>query len=307
MTRSIWNLLRYLPLSVQGAIKRYTSEGFRIWLREHAGASPHTIPDEVREVADGRRFHIGPDWIYWAIHMGLDFEPEPTAMVRKLVRPGDRVLDVGANFGWYTTLFAQEVGDRGQVFAFEPVPSTMERLRENLALNWLERRVTTVPAAVGKEPGEVTVYLFDRLSHSCASLSTLGETEYQSVAAPIVPLDRFATEHAMERVDFLKCDVEGSELAVLQGATKILSGPEAPIILIELNDDTSRSFGYSKQDLWQKLRDLGYDQFYHIASPTRLVPVTKAAQLQSMDAMLCGKGDRIAKRLSQADRRRQAA
>src|SRR5262245_21476318 len=79
MMTHAWKLIQFLPLGVQSAIKRYTSERARIRLREFFGAGPQTIPNGIRTVRDGRRFHIGPDWIYWAIHMGLDFEPEPTA------------------------------------------------------------------------------------------------------------------------------------------------------------------------------------------------------------------------------------
>lgn len=307
MRNPLWKLLQYLPLSVQTALKRHTSERFRMWLRLHAGASPMAIADEIRQVPDGRRFHIGPDWIYWALAMGMEFEPELSTVVRKLVGDGETIVDVGANFGWYATLFAQQAGPCGKVIAFEPVPSTLARLRENLELNRLSDRVTTVQSAVGSACGEATIYVFDKLSHSCASLSRLGESEYRATPTPVVTLDSYIDAQRLERVDFLKCDVEGSELSVLQGAARLLSRPDAPIVLIELNSNTSRSFGYEKQDVWRALKSAGYDEFYHVASSKKLVPVDSERQLGAMDALLCAKHGRIAERLKVGLSARRAA
>src|SRR5581483_5730023 len=128
----LWRLLRFLPPGWSTFIKRHSSSGLRFWLRQHLGADYAAIPDQVCTVPDGRRFHIGPDWAYWPLYMGMEHEPEATSAARQLVRPGDVVIDVGANYGWFTTLFAQAVGPTGHVYAFEPVPATYERLLEHL-------------------------------------------------------------------------------------------------------------------------------------------------------------------------------
>jgi FkbM family methyltransferase len=307
MMTHAWKLLRFLPLTVQSAIKRYTSERVRIRLRTLLGAGPETIPDGFRTARDGRRFHIGPDWIYWGLHMGLDFEPEPTDVVRRLLREGDTVVDVGANFGWYTTLCARHVGTRGHVFAFEPVPATYDRLIENLALNGLQHRVTAVRAAVAEQSGEATVYVFDKTSHACASLATLDETNYRSVSAPLVNLDDFLDTHKVMHVDFLKCDVEGSELAVLKGCSRKLRAPDSPIILVELNATTSRAFSFGKGDIWKCLSEFGYDRFFDVRSARKVRRLTDLREVDNLDLMLCAKGELVEKRLFESSVRRNAA
>src|ERR1700687_1672184 len=143
-----WTLLKYVPPGLLRAVKRHTSSRFRFWLREHAGGSYTSIPDSIVRIADGRQFHVGPDMIYWPLHIGVDLEPEATSIVRRIIRPGDVVIDVGANFGWYTTLLAELVGESGHVYSFEPVPAAHDRLVENVRLNQSDRRVKVVRSAV---------------------------------------------------------------------------------------------------------------------------------------------------------------
>jgi FkbM family methyltransferase len=307
MMTHAWKLIRFLPLDFQSAIKRYTSETVRIRLREFFGAGPQTIPICIRTVRDGRRFHIGPDWIYWAIHMGLDFEPEPTALVRRLLREGDTVVDVGANFGWYTTLCAQVVGASGHVYAFEPVPATYDRLNENLDLNDLHHRVSAVRAAVAERSGEATVYVFDKTSHACASLADFDETDCRSISAPMVDLNSFLDAHSVKHVDFLKCDVEGSELAVLKGCDRLLRSRNSPIILVELNATTSRAFGFEKSDIWRYLDECGYDHFFDVRSARKVRRLTELREVDDLDLILCAKGDMVETRLLDSSGCRTAA
>jgi FkbM family methyltransferase len=296
--KSIWGLLKYMPPSVLSVVKNCTSSRLRLWIRQNFGANYADIPNRIVTVADGRKFKIGPDCIYWALHMGLEFEPEASGIVRRLVHPGDTVVDVGANFGWYSTLCAAAAGPAGKVFAFEPVPSTYQRLLENLRHNQFATRVTAVRSAVGQQQGEVTVYVFDHLSHSCASLSTLDQDQYQAVSAPLIDLDSFLAAKHVENVDFLKCDVEGSELAVLQGCRKLLSKPDAPLVLVELNADTSRAFGFQKDDIWQLLRDQGYDHFYAIQSPHNLRRVQEIREIRKLHLLLAAKGETAQQRMA---------
>src|SRR5262245_54287633 len=119
----MWRLVRFVPPGLLRLVKRHSSSRLRLWLRERLGASHENIPDRVIQASDGRWFHIGPDRVYWSLFMGLDYEPDVTAVVRRLLRSGDVAFDLGANFGWFTTLFADSVGSSGYVHAFEPLPS----------------------------------------------------------------------------------------------------------------------------------------------------------------------------------------
>ncbi len=289
----VWRLLKYIPPGMLVLVKRFTGARCRMWVREVFGGTYRSIPDRIVRITDGRKFHIGPDCIYWPLHIGLDFEPEATAMVRRLVRPGDTVVDAGANYGWYTTLLAELVGNSGHVHAFEPVPTTYTRLTEHVEINHLEKRVSAIHAAIGKEPGEMEIHLFAGLSHSRASLSTLGFTTSNTFLTPVIPLDRYLDTRGVQKVDFLKCDVEGSELMVLQGAQSLLDKPEAPMILIELNHETCEAFSYKTTDLWRYLQKHGYDHFYEIDAMNHLRRVFTEAEIEKINLLLCGKGLRI--------------
>jgi hypothetical protein len=76
-----------------------------------------------------------------------DYEPTLTRALRRLVRPGATVFDIGANFGWYTCLLARAVGSEGHVHAFEPVPSITALARETIELNQAEHLRRSAPLA----------------------------------------------------------------------------------------------------------------------------------------------------------------
>lgn len=266
----MWKLLQYLPPSFLTFIKHNTSGQFRYLLRQKLGSQWQDIPETVYAIKDGRKFEIGPDGVYWGIYYGLGYEPEVTNILANLVKPDDVVLDIGTNFGWYTTLFAQIVGNQGKIHSFEPSPSTYEKLQKNIELNNCQDLVIANRSAMGEHEGTAQINVFTQRSHACASLSTLGETDYQAFDTPLTTLDLYMKKQGIERINFLKIDVEGSELAVLKGAADLLSSPSAPPMMIEINDDTSQAFGYTSEQIWNQLCEYGYDQFYAMTSGEKL-------------------------------------
>lgn len=294
----LWRNLKFVPDPCLTAIKRLTTAQFRLRLREMLGGSVSLIPDKVITVSDGRKIHIGPDLIYWSIYQGLEFEPEATAAFHRLILPGDTVIDAGANYGWFATLFGQLVGGEGRVLAFEPVPTTYDRLREHIEINGLTNVVQAERSALGAESGETDIHVFQGLSHARASLSALSREDYVRIATPVQTIDEVVRSAALDRVDFIKCDVEGSELAVLRGARELLSTPESPIIAIELNDDTSIAMGYTTEQLQSQLRDYGYDHFYSLDAAERLKRVRTAKELNATSLLLASKGTQAEDRMA---------
>lgn len=296
-----WWPIRLLPEKVVRLLQKRLSHDAKLYLREKFGASYQLIPEEIVAIPDGRRIRVGPDLSYWSIYYGKGYEPEASYVVSKIIKTGDVVVDVGANFGWYTTLFAIIVGEEGAVYAFEPVPQTFERLLDNLALNGLEQRVVANRGAVGDVAGTVDLHVFNDLSFACASISTLDQTEYETFPASMITLEDYLSERNVKRVDFIKCDVEGAELKVLKGCTELLSSEEAPIILIELNDNTSAALGFSKEDLFHYLQEHGYDAFYEILSSHKLHRIKQVVQIRSLDLLIGAKGHAVDERLSGHD------
>jgi FkbM family methyltransferase len=293
----MWSLLRLLPPEVLTFIKRHTPARVRFAIRQRLGADYRRIPDKVTHSSDGRLFHIGPDPIYWAIYQGLEYEPEASGLVRRLMRRGDVVADVGANVGWYSTLFAQLVGKSGHVYAFEPVPVTCARLEENIVLNGMQDRVTVVGKALGATQSAAEIHLFTDRSAALASLSPLGSSTFTRVRVEVTSLDQFVSENGIPRIDMVKCDVEGAEFDVLTGASVLLANADAPMVLIELNRETLAQFGHTKGDLMYLLKSAGYARFFDLSSSRRLRRVHTPKDLDAMDLMICGKDPQMEARI----------
>lgn len=130
------------------------------------------------------------------------------------VEPGDIVLDCGACWGDTALYFATEARETGQVFSFEFVPENLEVLRENLARNpALAERITIVDRPLSAVSGERLHFIESGTSSRRTPDSTRASLQLSTTS-----IDEFVDEQGLQRVDFLKMDIEGSELAALQGA-----------------------------------------------------------------------------------------
>jgi FkbM family methyltransferase len=157
----------------------------------------------------------GPKHVDW---------PELNWIKDHCIKPGDVVVDCGANHGFSTVLFAKWVGERGKVYAFEPSSHNMAILKENLQLNSVTN-VICYQAAVGAAAGRVSIS-----SHPNASvvLSPGGDDSLEKVA--LVKLDDVLQT---EKPNFVKLDVEGFEREALKGARRLLAS--APRLDLELH------------------------------------------------------------------------
>jgi FkbM family methyltransferase len=183
----------------------------------------------------------------------------------RLVRRGDVVFDVGANLGYYTVLFSHLAGPRGEVHAFEPVPATFERLAASLARECRSGNVQANRTAVGDSTGTAVLFLPGD-DHGQASLARhAGDGSWSAGpavtehASPLTTLDAYARERGVRRIDFLKCDVEGAELAVLLGAAGLLER-HRPVLHLEVCPAWTRDFGYAPGELAEFVRGLGYSE-----------------------------------------------
>ncbi|MBL7714112.1 MAG: FkbM family methyltransferase [Bdellovibrionales bacterium] len=171
------------------------------------------------------------------------FEPDVTLSYQKILRPGDRVLDIGANFGAHTLRFAQAVGPTGHVVAFEPTRYALDRLRQNLALNpEFSSQVEVQFSFLGRTPSAE----IPKAVSSSFRLASFSESEERNPkdfgfaksteGAASTTLDLFTAglpgrpENAM---DFVKLDVDGNETEVIAGASSTLKSLR-PVFLVEI-------------------------------------------------------------------------
>jgi FkbM family methyltransferase len=184
---------------------------------------------------DGRQFN-GREWIRLSPFADCPWEPEIQAVLRRLTRPGDAVLDVGANDGLHTVLLAQCVGPAGHVVAVEPNPMLMACLSRTVAELG---NVSLHAAALGEAPGELPLYVTEDHTRSSLANWTVGIDGHgagRTCLVPVTTVDRLlADEPALRRrtVDLVKADVEGAEALVFRGARATLDRPDAPVIVYE--------------------------------------------------------------------------
>ena len=176
--------------------------------------------------------------------------------VRQLIRPGDWVIDIGANVGLLTGDMCASVGDGGAVWAIEPVPRNLQRLRELREANQLDQ-LTILNVAVADKVGTATLKLPAVAGSGWASFTASWLTG-GTLDVPTTTLDTLCREAPRaKRLSFIKIDVEGAEPLVLAGAVKTLT-TYRPWILCEFNDPVLRDAGSSPEALLDQFDALRY-------------------------------------------------
>lgn len=160
------------------------------------------------------------------------YEPATLALFDAVLRPGDTMVDVGANLGLMTIHAATRVGPDGRVIAIEPHPVYHRRLLDNLALNALAN-VDAVRIAAGDAVGEATLYDVPEVSIGRSSLIVPDVPHQAAGTVAVEPLDAILARRRAGPVRLLKLDVEGFELRVLRGAAALLAAQ--PIICMEVS------------------------------------------------------------------------
>jgi FkbM family methyltransferase len=176
-----------------------------------------SVPLPVR-LPYGGWWLAGDDEMGDAVFTG-NFEESERRFIQGFLKPGMTVLDIGAHHGFYTVLAAKMVGPAGRVMSFEPSPRERERLLAHLRLNRILERVSVFPIALGRETAESTLYVVAGRDTGCNSLRPPAVTEpTRAVQVQVTSLDALLVEQNVPHVDFIKMDVEGAELDVLNGA-----------------------------------------------------------------------------------------
>ena len=194
------------------------------------------------------------EWVNWDKRVYLSF-----------IRRGDVVVDVGANVGAHSVFFSHLVGPGGKVISFEPLPRNLASMRRLFDRRLRHPNVTVIEAAVGNPADGVqrTELLIPGSDATQASLksqsagSWTADVEVEKAECAFTSLDRDVVVSQLDRVSFLKIDVEGGELDVLRGAARTIS-LHRPLIYCEAYEKWTRSFGYAPSDLISLVRSLGY-------------------------------------------------
>ena len=210
-----------------------------------------------------------------------------TELVEKEVGVGMHVLEVGANIGYYVLLEASKVGEGGKIFAFEPDPRNLKLLEKNILINNLVEKVKVYNVAAGAQntTGNLCLYKETNLNNFLSNV--INEQKVEGfVKTKIIKLDDFPE---INKIDFIRMDVEGYECFVIDGAMGFLKNKSNIKLLIEVHSNA-----YNKEELdfskrIKNLAELGFKAKYVIsdgsARPQKIIskgyePIKTATELK---------------------------
>ncbi|WP_338663916.1 FkbM family methyltransferase [Pararoseomonas sp. SCSIO 73927] len=229
-----------------------------------------------------------PDVVHGYVYFFGVWEPSVTALLRAALRPGDVVIDIGANVGLHTLLAAKLIGPGGRVHAVEASPGIFRQLERNLAANGVTN-VRAYNVAATAVAGPVPVFLHDDTNLGGTTIvaeeAARNGARHEAVVegrplAQIVPADEIAAAR------LIKIDVEGAEWMVLQGMREVLPRLRADAeVLVEVRPAALEETGGSLEALLALFAEAGFRPFevandyrpgFYIRPPSaRLIPLTR--------------------------------
>ena len=217
-------------------------------------------------LADGVRI-IVPDSLnlittYVLLEQEDWFEDE-IKFLRRLLQPGQKVIDIGANYGVYTLSMAKRVGPNGRVWAYEPASKTASLLTASIAANNFDH-VVLEQSALSSAKGAALLSLNDNseLNALVHEHKNSGETE----TVTLTTLDECLEAHGWQDIAFLKIDAEGEEANIIRGGTNFFAA-ESPLIQYEVKAGSELHL-----ELVQAFAELGYHSYRLVPGLDLLVP-----------------------------------
>lgn len=226
----------------------------------------------------------GSQWAYtpglfgsalWAEY-GAPYEKEEIDLLTGLLPAGGTLVDIGANIGLHSIKLSQRV-DGLRVFGFEPVGASIATLRRNAARNGIGDRLSVQQIAISDHEGELRLTAGFQMGNFVVP-DGAKVADAASETVPTKPLDS-VIDALTDRIDLIKCDVEGHELSVLRGAVRTLER-HRPQVFIEIMEQRTRRYGYRATEIFDLLAGLGYAH-EGVAEGALLPPAaTRAADLK---------------------------
>lgn len=188
------------------------------------------------------------------------YERATVEVFKKSIQPGMTVVDIGAFVGFYTLLAASLVGPKGKVYAFEPNPHAFEILLRNVQENGYEECVEIIPKAISNRKAQLRLFINDRVPAE----SSFYKREGYSVEVESIPLDEFFAGRGWPEVHFIKVDVEGAEVEVLEGMKETVRRNPWVKLIVEFNPGVQQQAIGSYEKFFEVLLQLEFDWFYAI-------------------------------------------
>jgi FkbM family methyltransferase len=187
------------------------------------------------------------------------YELEDSEMLYKLVKNNDIIFDIGANIGWYSIHLSKKlIGTK--IYSFEPIPETFSKLKKNVELNSINN-INLVNLPLSNEIQNLLFYYSPSATGASSSVNISEEKDIKKLECTTDTIDNFVSNNKIEKIDFIKCDVEGSELFVFQGGIESIK-KYSPVIFTEMLRKWALKFNYHPNDIINLLKSMGYKCFY---------------------------------------------
>lgn len=202
------------------------------------------------------------------------YEAFATDLSKKLIKRNGIVIDIGANIGYYSLIFANVVGEKGKVYAFEPDSTNYALLVKNVCTNRLTN-VITEQRAVADENGRIRLYhcLINKGMHRIFR----SENDWDSTEIEAIRLDDYF-QSGSRKINFIKIDIEGAEPAALSGMEQVLNASPDVKILTEFHPLALRESGFEPREYLDILEKHGF-RFYVIDEENRSLRFAKSDEL----------------------------
>jgi FkbM family methyltransferase len=192
----------------------------------------------------------------WSRYYPADYESENYTFLQQQVKPGMRIMDIGAHIGLFSACSSQLSGTTGKIICFEPTPGTFSILKDTLRLNHCDN-VIALPAAVSDKEGNATFYV-----SSTAGCNSNSLIKNQWGGNPVgydvqlVTIDGIATKNNFKPA-LIKIDAEGAELDVLKGGVQTFK-EHKPVLILGLHPAFIKEKGDSLEAIWDLLASIPY-------------------------------------------------
>lgn len=265
-TITIYRLLFWILAKIGKPVGGIPPRRILHWLAKRAYGDTPPQEDQYRWHSDrwGNRLLVHPHYVvdYAIIAFGV-FEPTLHRFIERYVKPGMICFDIGAHIGSVSVHLGRAVGDSGTVYCFEPIEKVFDRLLANVTENQLNAVVRPYRLAVSNKTGTEQMWHMDT-GHRNQGLASLVISEDPGAprrcSVNVITLDEFVKIHNVDRIDFMKVDIQGAEPLLIEGGRETLARLQ-PSLIIEISPSHLIAGGSSSRSLLLTLEELGYRVF----------------------------------------------
>ena len=213
----------------------------------------------------------------WKLEMLLrNYEKNTVKYFKENIKPGMTVIDIGAHIGYYTLIFSKLVGPNGKVFAFEPEKENFLLLEKNTChLKNVERH----EKAVSDKNGSID---FFKIIGSTGCHSVLPpQIDNEKITVESITIDSFLEKKSINKVDFLKIDIEGAELLALKGMEALIKKSKKLSVVAEFNPEGLKNSDTKPAEFLENLEKMGFKIFK--ISSTSIAPLDAKKGIAGID------------------------